>query len=118
MGSTEKMGAGTNVQRRLRAVHELDAPWRFPAGYPLKVRSAVIAFSDSSPCIKKVIVLVRRILFGPVADFGDRKHEPEGDFRHRQRTSSVSYARQCAASRYVGMTRLSLLAYGLKQRLC
>jgi hypothetical protein len=28
MGSTEKMGAGTNVQRRLRALHHLDAPWR------------------------------------------------------------------------------------------
>jgi N12 class adenine-specific DNA methylase len=28
LGSTEKMGAGTNVQRRLIAVHHLDAPWR------------------------------------------------------------------------------------------
>src|SRR5262250_2120684 len=28
MGSTEKMGAGTNVQRRLAALHHLDAPWR------------------------------------------------------------------------------------------
>jgi hypothetical protein len=28
VGSTEKMGAGTNVQRRLRALHHLDAPWR------------------------------------------------------------------------------------------
>ncbi len=28
IGSTEKMGAGTNVQRRLRALHHLDAPWR------------------------------------------------------------------------------------------
>jgi hypothetical protein len=28
LGSTEKMGAGTNVQRRLKAIHELDAPWR------------------------------------------------------------------------------------------
>ena len=27
-GSTEKMGAGTNVQRRLAALHHLDAPWR------------------------------------------------------------------------------------------
>ena len=27
-GSTEKMGAGTNVQRRLRALHHLDTPWR------------------------------------------------------------------------------------------
>ena len=26
--STEKMGAGTNVQRRLVALHHLDAPWR------------------------------------------------------------------------------------------
>ncbi len=28
MGSTEKMGAGTNVQRLLYALHHLDAPWR------------------------------------------------------------------------------------------
>ncbi len=28
VGSTEKMGAGTNVQRRLIALHHLDAPWR------------------------------------------------------------------------------------------
>jgi N12 class adenine-specific DNA methylase len=27
-GSTEKMGAGTNVQTRLVALHHLDAPWR------------------------------------------------------------------------------------------
>lgn len=28
LGSTAKMGAGTNVQRRLVAMHHLDAPWR------------------------------------------------------------------------------------------
>jgi hypothetical protein len=28
LGSTQKMGTGTNVQRRLSALHELDAPWR------------------------------------------------------------------------------------------
>jgi hypothetical protein len=28
MGSTQKMGIGTNVQDRLAAMHELDAPWR------------------------------------------------------------------------------------------
>lgn len=28
MGSTQKMGLGTNVQDRLYAVHHLDAPWR------------------------------------------------------------------------------------------
>jgi N12 class adenine-specific DNA methylase len=28
LGSTEKMGAGTNVQKRLIALHHLDAPWR------------------------------------------------------------------------------------------
>ncbi len=28
LGSTAKMGAGTNVQRRLVALHHLDAPWR------------------------------------------------------------------------------------------
>ncbi len=28
LGSTQKMGAGTNVQDRLIALHDLDAPWR------------------------------------------------------------------------------------------
>ena len=28
MGSTQKMGAGTNVQDRLLALHDLDCPWR------------------------------------------------------------------------------------------
>lgn len=28
IGSTEKMGVGTNMQRRLYAMHHLDAPWR------------------------------------------------------------------------------------------
>ncbi len=28
LGSTEKMGAGTNVQRKLYAEHHIDAPWR------------------------------------------------------------------------------------------
>jgi N12 class adenine-specific DNA methylase len=28
LGSTEKMGAGTNVQQRLVALHHVDAPWR------------------------------------------------------------------------------------------
>jgi len=28
LGSTDKMGAGTNVQTRLKAIHDLDVPWR------------------------------------------------------------------------------------------
>ena len=28
LGSTAKMGAGTNVQNRLYAIHDLDCPWR------------------------------------------------------------------------------------------
>ncbi len=28
LGSTQKMGTGTNVQRRLAALHHLDAPWK------------------------------------------------------------------------------------------
>jgi CheY-like chemotaxis protein len=28
LGSTAKMGAGTNVQKRLIAIHDLDCPWR------------------------------------------------------------------------------------------
>ena len=28
IGSTEKMGTGTNIQTRLYAMHEIDVPWR------------------------------------------------------------------------------------------
>lgn len=28
LGSTSKMGAGTNVQNKLIAMHDLDVPWR------------------------------------------------------------------------------------------
>ena len=28
IGSTAKCGAGTNIQNRLIAMHDLDAPWR------------------------------------------------------------------------------------------
>ena len=28
LGSTSKMGAGTNVQKKLAALHHLDCPWR------------------------------------------------------------------------------------------
>ena len=28
IGSTAKMGAGTNIQKRLIALHDLDCPWR------------------------------------------------------------------------------------------
>src|SRR5439155_15002559 len=28
LGSTQKMGTGTNVQQRLAAAHHLDAPWK------------------------------------------------------------------------------------------
>jgi SNF2 family DNA or RNA helicase len=28
LGSTQKMGTGTNVQKRLVALHHLDAPWK------------------------------------------------------------------------------------------
>lgn len=28
LGSTEKMGTGTNIQHRLRVLHHMDAPWR------------------------------------------------------------------------------------------
>src|SRR4051812_43099725 len=28
IGSTQKMGTGTNVQKRLAALHHLDAPWK------------------------------------------------------------------------------------------
>ena len=28
LGSTSKMGAGTNIQDKLKVLHHIDAPWR------------------------------------------------------------------------------------------
>ena len=36
LGSTAKMGAGTNVQDRLIALHDLDCPWR-PSALPQRL---------------------------------------------------------------------------------
>ncbi len=47
MGSTQKMGAGTNVQDRLIALHDVDCPWR-PAD--LEQRSGrIIRQGNSNP---------------------------------------------------------------------
>lgn len=40
MGSTNKMGAGTNVQQKLKAIHHLDCPWR-PADLTQRNRQTV-----------------------------------------------------------------------------
>ena len=37
LGSTQKMGAGTNCQDRLIAIHDLDVPWR-PADLEQRAR--------------------------------------------------------------------------------
>ena len=58
IGSTSKMGAGMNVQRRLVALHHLDAPWR-PSD--LEQREGRIlrqgnAFYESDPGFKVAII--------------------------------------------------------------
>ena len=50
MGSTQKMGAGTNVQDRLIALHDVDCPWR-PAD--LEQRSGrIIRQGNSNPKVE------------------------------------------------------------------
>ena len=50
MGSTQKMGAGTNVQDRLIALHDVDCPWR-PAD--LEQRSgSIIRQGNSNPKVE------------------------------------------------------------------
>lgn len=49
-GSTQKMGAGTNVQERLIALHHLDAPWR-PADVEQR-EGRILRQGNSNPEIK------------------------------------------------------------------
>ena len=54
LGSTQKMGAGTNVQNKLIALHDLDVPWRpadleqFQVGQGKKTRTISINTNAST----------------------------------------------------------------------
>ena len=50
IGSTQKMGAGTNVQKRLIALHHMDAPWR-PADIEQR-EGRIIRQGNSNPKVK------------------------------------------------------------------
>ncbi|HEY3915948.1 MAG TPA: DEAD/DEAH box helicase family protein, partial [Verrucomicrobiae bacterium] len=49
-GSTQKMGAGTNVQKRLVALHHLDAPWR-PADVEQR-EGRILRQGNSNPMVQ------------------------------------------------------------------
>ena len=49
MGSTAKMGAGTNVQDRLVALHDLDCPWR--PGDLAQRKGRIERQGNSNPCL-------------------------------------------------------------------
>ena len=48
LGSTQKMGAGTNVQQRLIALHHLDCPWRPSEDVYKRQKSDIICCTFSS----------------------------------------------------------------------
>lgn len=50
MGSTQKMGAGTNVQAKLVALHHLDAPWR-PADIEQR-EGRILRQGNSNPVVQ------------------------------------------------------------------
>ena len=50
LGSTQKMGAGTNVQKRLIALHHLDAPWR-PADVEQR-EGRILRQGNSNPTVQ------------------------------------------------------------------
>lgn len=59
MGSTQKMGAGTNVQDRLIALHDLDCPW-WPSDVGQVLRTgclyAAILLSQKKPLDRLTVV--------------------------------------------------------------
>lgn len=57
MGSTNKMGAGTNVQQKLKAIHHLDCPWR-PADLTQRNRQTV--FVKEMKMMKLIFSLMLR----------------------------------------------------------
>jgi len=52
VGSTAKLGTGVNVQKRLAALHHLDAPWR-----PMDVEHFVVSRLGS--CVRQAVTLLR-----------------------------------------------------------
>jgi len=67
MGSTQKMGAGTNVQDRLIALHDVDCPWR-PAD--LEQRSGrIIRQGNSNPKVQLSFALFSETFFNDTAEF-------------------------------------------------
>jgi len=54
IGSTSKMGTGTNVQKRLVALHHLDAPWK-----PAEVEQRDGPHSPSGPMRMKKVAIYR-----------------------------------------------------------
>lgn len=50
MGSTQKMGAGTNVQDRLIALHDLDCPWR-PSDLEQRL-GRIVRQGNSNPAVE------------------------------------------------------------------
>ena len=60
LGSTFKMGAGTNVQQRLIALHDLDVPWR-PADVAQTLRT--IKYISKAAWISRKDVIIQNISF-------------------------------------------------------
>jgi hypothetical protein len=52
VGSTAKLGTGVNVQKRLAALHHLDAPWR-----PMDLEHFVVSKVDS--CVRQAVTSFR-----------------------------------------------------------
>ena len=55
IGSTQKMGAGTNVQDRLIALHHLDVPWRPSDIEQQEGRIPQTGVTEMIPCIFTVM---------------------------------------------------------------
>ena len=58
LGSTQKMGLGTNVQDRLYAVHHLDAPWR-PADIEQR-DGRMMRRGNGNPCVRILRYVTQR----------------------------------------------------------
>ena len=61
MGSTNKMGAGTNCQDKLIAIHHLDCPWR-PADLTQRNRQTVFVKETRMMKLIFLLMLQRKLL--------------------------------------------------------
>ena len=65
LGSTAKMGTGTNVQKKLIAVHDLDIPWR-PADLEQRAGRIIRQGNENKRCRSSAMLPKAHLMLIPI----------------------------------------------------